>query len=1076
MALALVSDEHHAEDVVQDAWVRALESGPRDQGALGAWMATVTRRLSFNKKRSHRRRGHRERNVARAESLPSSAEIAERVEIETHLLAALDQLREPHRTALRDRYLGDLTPAEIAQRDGVSLNTIKSRLSRARAAMREQLERDGLGGEVQWSVFVAPLLEPRGTWASASAAAPAGPSITGVSRVGGTLLMKKNLGILGLVLLATISWQLVQPLERDALDRADQIAVVLDAHDELARVEGESSITSETSTRVALSDSIEGTSPTAAVLERPWKVKGGARLARSAEGVQGVVFDLAVHAGYDTDGKLLHEERGVTGTDGGVEWILEEPGGTVTLTVQTHDTVDQVVVSYGPYLIINGEEVPLIDALVFPIDGRLVGTVRDAEGSPVAGAMVEGYFGETKTSHSGEYEMRIATDGWGAIEANAKGHGGDSHELQDLVAGATTRVDFTLTQAIRIEGVVRDRTGAPIAGARVQASGRLNDLALTDPAGHYELSSVDYIPGEKVWATVRAEGFGTQGAFLDVFVDQFEYELNFELQRGVPVTGRIVEGDGRPVAGAKVWIGPQQHSWKGTTAVSRDDGRFRFDSVAPGHQQAGAMKGGFAPAQVAVTVPAHGISEEILLEFPDARTVRGTVRDKQGRPLAGANVSARQNSEYVGGRGRSDEKGVFEVGSLPKGRVHLEVFTHGFVRTTVPVAPNESEAEIVMPRAGKSAGRVIDATTGDPLTGFTVRFMFPTGPESKPSVVGFNANWSKPGRTFHDADGRWATGGDDEFQVGAWIGVEIRAAGYARTLHDVQVVAADAELTLVHELVPPVTLEIALTIEGGGDPVSNAKVEATTVAHAEGEDLRWNATTDRLGSVVFRDVSPGPLHVTVVRQGGFPLKYGPFEIATTPARSFLPIELPAGRTLEVLLLDESGQALPNRRVQISTMLEGTGQYFLHGVTNEGGLTTIEQVPLGRWRVSRMLEQGISRCHELTGSIEVTRSDDVARLVLQTPGHTVVRGTVNADDPIPADCTVTAISRDGALGHGAFVREGEFEFRGLASGSYLITLSCWDVGASSILRGRSELLVGEGDTERTLELEVKPLGD
>ena len=58
---------------------------------------------------------------------------------------------------------------------------------------------------------------------------------------------------------------------------------------------------------------------------------------------------------------------------------------------------------------------------------------------------------------------------------------------------------------------------------------------------------------------------------------------------------------------------------------------------------------------------------------------------------------------------------------------------------------------------------------------------------------------------------------------------------------------------------------------------------------------------------------------------------------------------------------------------------------------------------------------------------------MARLVLQTPGHTVVRGTVNADDPIPADCTVTAISRDGALGHGAFVREGEFEFRGLASG-------------------------------------------
>lgn len=1037
-------------------------------------MATVTRRLSFNQLRGQKRRDHRERDVARDESLPSSQEIAERVEIETRLLAVLDGLGEPHRTVLRDRYLGDLTPAQIAQRDGTSLNTIKSRLSRARAAMRERLEREGLGDEVHWSIVVAPLLDPQGAWVGAPTAFGAGSTLSAASAIGGTLLMKKALALALLLLIGSATWQWVQPPDQEPLEGHTQAAVAPETKTDLLPVEATIPEVNETSERQVADRSMDEAQLSAEEETRTWRLAGRARIGRTDADASGVTFDVEVHAGYDEDGPLLHAESLVSGADGRFEWLLEDPGRTVTITIDARDVEDRAVVTYGPYLVVAGEEPPWLDSLVFPIDGWLAGNVRDARGAPVAGALVKGLYGETETTLDGTYEMRIATGSWGETTATAPGHGGDSRQFQDLVAGEVARADFTLTEAIRIQGIVADESGAPIAGARVRTSGNIRDETVSDPAGRYELTRVAYVPGESVRMSVRADGFGTVGLSLGVEQGQREYEQDFELRRGVPVRGRLEASDGRPVAGAEVWIGPQPHSWDGSTAISGDDGRFLFSSVARGRLQAGATKDGFAPVQIPVTIPEHGSANEIHLQFPVARAVRGVVRDEEGLVLAGISVAARQNSNYVGGTSRTNAQGEFEVGELPPGRIRLEAYGSGYVRTTVHVASHEDEAEIVMPPAGKISGRAIDAATGEALKAFTVRFIHTNDPNSIPRVTGFNANWSRPGRTFHDDDGRWSTGKYDELEVGAWVGVEIRADGYARSLFDVQVLPESAESTLVHELEQPVSVEVLLSIEGSAAPVAGAAIQATTQLYPQEQDLRWSATSDATGSALLEGVSPGPLHVTVTRPSGPPLKYGPFEIAAAPARSVLPVQLPLGRTLEVLLRDESGQLLPHRDLRLSSTIEGSGHVTLRGRTNESGLARIEQVPAGRWQVSQMLEDGAFQCSWLTSHVEVTENDKVARIELAPPGHTVARGTVVADGPLPPGCTVSALSRDGAPNHGAFVRDGEFELRGLARGTYLVSLTYWDVGTSSMFAGHAELVVGENDRELTLEVEVKPM--
>ncbi len=58
---------------------------------------------------------------------------------------------------MRAHYLGGLEPKDIAARDRLSVDTVKSRIQRSRFALRELLERRGFGGELHWAVALLPV-------------------------------------------------------------------------------------------------------------------------------------------------------------------------------------------------------------------------------------------------------------------------------------------------------------------------------------------------------------------------------------------------------------------------------------------------------------------------------------------------------------------------------------------------------------------------------------------------------------------------------------------------------------------------------------------------------------------------------------------------------------------------------------------------------------------------------------------------------------------------------------------------------------------------------------------------------
>ncbi|WNM36569.1 carboxypeptidase-like regulatory domain-containing protein [Streptomyces sp. Li-HN-5-11] len=157
-----------------------------------------------------------------------------------------------------------------------------------------------------------------------------------------------------------------------------------------------------------------------------------------------------------------------------------------------------------------GEEAVCADIALTGIGG-LRGTVRDVQGTPVAGAgvTVTAADGEVvtsaKTGPDGGYAITDLHAGTFTVRVQAPGHRPHAQEVDTGRAGAPTH-DVTLVPAAGAAGAVRhERTGRPVADARVtllDARGQVVASTTTTADGTYTLD--DLAPGVY---TVVAAGF-----------------------------------------------------------------------------------------------------------------------------------------------------------------------------------------------------------------------------------------------------------------------------------------------------------------------------------------------------------------------------------------------------------------------------------------------------------------------------------------------------------------------------------------------------------------------------------------
>ena len=138
-ARSLARDPDEADDIVQDALVAALDKIHLfEPGSnLRAWLFTITRNTFISRRRRRRIRAQvplDDQAIDLQAAPPQEASVAR-----GHLAAAYERLPRPHREVLALVVFESMSYEQAADILEVAVGTVRSRLSRARATLREAI-------------------------------------------------------------------------------------------------------------------------------------------------------------------------------------------------------------------------------------------------------------------------------------------------------------------------------------------------------------------------------------------------------------------------------------------------------------------------------------------------------------------------------------------------------------------------------------------------------------------------------------------------------------------------------------------------------------------------------------------------------------------------------------------------------------------------------------------------------------------------------------------------------------------------------------------------------------------------
>lgn len=153
-----------ADDACQEALIKIVRNLPRFDGrsAFGTWAYRIAMNASLDELRKRNRRPalHAVDDEDRPEVAdPAATEPIEQFGDRELLDGALGQLAADLRTAVVMRDVGDLDYAEIAEALDIPLGTVKSRISRGRAALASHLRLDAPVELPETSVYETHVVE-----------------------------------------------------------------------------------------------------------------------------------------------------------------------------------------------------------------------------------------------------------------------------------------------------------------------------------------------------------------------------------------------------------------------------------------------------------------------------------------------------------------------------------------------------------------------------------------------------------------------------------------------------------------------------------------------------------------------------------------------------------------------------------------------------------------------------------------------------------------------------------------------------------------------------------------------------
>ncbi len=445
-----------------------------------------------------------------------------------------------------------------------------------------------------------------------------------------------------------------------------------------------------------------------------------------------------------------------------------------------------------------------------------------------------------------------------------------------------------LVRGARVEGVVRDRTGAPVAGARVDVDaeaywwmrprapgaplphwlGALPDgwriesedratATVTDAEGRFR--SRAHVPGApELVVSVHHEAFEP----LQHHVEQrlgdpgsttwVELELAPRIASG-SVSGRLAL-NGRPAFGTVTWEGATRRG----RALAFHGGAYRLEKVEAGHvtlraQIAGAQLGQSLVEQTATVELAAGAA--LVQDFDGAiaeATISGRVLFDDGAPAPNVRVGVASRAAAIV-YPTTDDGGHWSATVPDVGARFFVSVSHGPLSVSLSdVLAGTSGVDLVLPRLGELVYRVVDARTKEPVERFELYWRMHGGGAFEESRDRF------AGRA-PDAEG-WLHA---PFPAGS-LDVVVRATrlGYVSLAAPAIPIRADASTLRTFELEPG--LDVTFAWAAGDAPEVALDLVPERAAEDQlplwgGSDLRAYFGSD--GRAELRGLAPGTYRV-----------------------------------------------------------------------------------------------------------------------------------------------------------------------------------------------------------------------
>lgn len=674
LARSLVRDGATAEDIVQETWVAALRSAPREPGRLKPWLARVLANLAHRSYRTRERRARHEALAARTEAQLSAGETAARLEVQRLLFAALDELDEPFKTTVVLRYLDGLDAAEIARREGMPASTARWRLQEGLARLRRTLDRRAGGDRERWALALAPLV-PRPELAQLAAGAAAG--------VSGVLLMS---------LAARGTW-----IAAACALAALGVYVWLDGERHGSAADAPHTVATELGASVEPS----GAPPLAPLDEREG-------VASSARIPADTAPPAVVHASA-IEGKIVDE--------------LRRPLAGVKLeVVSAAHAVDAP--DAAPFESSPGADFRVTttrdgagSAATSGTDGRFRIELADADAAEVRGVLARstGYTTRSEALH---------------VEP------GRTHELGELVlvraATVRGRVLFAGGEpcaGARVHAVPVARLGELERVRRYGPDAEPGDAETrTNADGTFELT--DAAPGVVRVCAGLGGFFWSASELLELASSRTVNGVELVLEpldgRG-HIGGRVLAPDGTPVAGALVAYGYRYAQGSSYSSVlSAQDGTFRVDLKQLVTHTLSAHDPLERWRDVAARATTPG-ADAVVLQFVESRACRVSARDPAGRPAGPVELttllltSDGQRVNFGGERSvaRADTAPPGEASfQIPLQRFVVWVDVRGFERAELgPFEPDTAPRELTCTLAPRPGVRGLVVADGRPVAG-----------------------------------------------------------------------------------------------------------------------------------------------------------------------------------------------------------------------------------------------------------------------------------------------------------------------------------------------------------------------